>query len=40
MLRRVLKPGGVLLVEGEAIAGRKAYATFHYRDVYRDDESN
>jgi tRNA (mo5U34)-methyltransferase len=40
MLRRVMKDGGVLLVEGAAVAGSEATARFHYRDVCWDDTSN
>jgi tRNA (mo5U34)-methyltransferase len=40
-LRQVLKPGGIIVVEGAALGDEEgSYATFHYRDVLDNDESN
>jgi tRNA (mo5U34)-methyltransferase len=39
-IRRVMKDGGVLLVEGAVIDSPECFASFHYRDHYAGDPSN
>jgi tRNA (mo5U34)-methyltransferase len=39
-IRRVMRPGGTLLVEGAIDDSPGCFATFYHRDVYLDDPSN
>ena len=39
-LRRVMKEGAVLIVEGEVIDSPECFARFYYREHYVDDASN
>ena len=40
-LRQVLRTGGVIIVEGDVLDDDEGcYASFHYRDVHKKDESN
>ena len=40
LLRRVLKPAGMIIVEGPVWLANFAWASFHYRDVLNNDKSN
>ena len=39
-LRRVMKEGASIIVEGAVIDSEESYARFHYREPYRNDYSN
>jgi tRNA (mo5U34)-methyltransferase len=39
-LRRVVREGGLIIVEGETIPSAENIAQFHYHEHYKNDESN
>ena len=40
LLRQVLKPTGMIIVEGPVWLADFVWASFHYRDVFNNDKSN